>query len=197
VPFSSSLRTSSLSQSLLFLVVWNLANTLPWLAAGLFYHYWIAVGGLAWLLACLLVAIAQWLVLERYISGLNQWAIATLIGGIIGASGFAAFILAAFVVPVLTGLAVGIAQWMVLRHKLTAAFWWVFATTTGAIVGLVVGYTMPNFISLSDSNTIENTVFSVGIGIEISSSLITGCTMLWLLKRNANRKSVSERSPNL
>lgn len=193
---SSSLRAHSALQGLGFLVVWNLANTLPWLAAGVVYHTFFPIGALAWMLACLGVGVAQWLVLQRYISGIGQWPLATLVGGIIGYAGFAGFILSMFLVPLLTGIAVGVGQWIVLKHKLTAAFWWIVATTVGAIVGLGLGYLMPSLIPIYEFNGgMENTVFTMGIGVEIGSSLITGCTMLWLLKRNANRKAVLDSEP--
>jgi hypothetical protein len=186
-----------LLQSLLFLLLWSLANTVPWLATGLLYYFLPIGGALAWLFACLSVGIAQWLVLQRYISGLGQWPIATFIGGLLGYTGFAASILAALIVPLGTGLSVGIAQWFVLRHKLTGAFWWIFATTLGAIVGLGLGYILPTDMiptSIKVSyGSIEQTIYRVGIIIEIASSLITGGTMLWLLNRNANRKAVIDR----
>ncbi len=190
---SSTLQTHSIWQSIRFLVLWNLANTLPWIAAGMVYRYLLPITPLAWVCACLFVGFAQWLVLQRYIAGIQQWAVATFLGGIIGFMGFAASILATVVVPLLTGIAVGIAQWLVLRHKLTAAFWWIVATTVGAIVGMALGYLGPSLFSFSASNAIENTVFVVGVGIQVGSSLVTGVTMLWLLRRNANRKSVLEQ----
>jgi hypothetical protein len=193
---TSSLRPHSVVQGLGFLVGWNLANTLPWLAAGAVYRTFLPIGALAWMLACLGVGVAQWLVLQRYISGIGQWPLATFVGGIIGYAGFAGFFLGIFLVPLLTGIAVGVGQWMVLKHKLTAAFWWIVATTAGAIVGLVVGYLTASLIPTYDYNGgIENTVFVIGIGVEIGSSLITGCAMLRLLKRNANRKAVLASEP--
>lgn len=188
---SPPLHSASVLHKLVFLVMWNLANTLPWLAMGALYRYVFPVGIVAWIFACLFVGVAQWAVLRRYISGLNQWALATLVGGIIGYAGFSAYIFAFFVAPLACGLAVGVAQWFVLRHKLTGAFWWIIATVVGAIVGLALGYMMPSILALPGSNEIEQTIFTIGIGIEIGSSLVTGCAMLWLLKRNANRKSVS------
>jgi len=187
VASSTPLRASSILQDLLFLLLWNLANTLPWLATGIVYHY-LPIGALAWLFACLFVGIAQWFVLQRYIDGLEQWVFATLIGGLLGFIGFATVILAALIVPLGTGFAVGVAQWSVLRHKIKGAFWWVVATSIGALLGLGLGYILPSFVNFSDSGSIELTVFNVGIYIEMVSSVVTGCTMLWLLKRDINRK---------
>jgi len=84
---------------------------------------------------------------------------------------------------------VGIAQWLVLRHKLTGAFWWILATAGGGLIGVGTFYTLPG-IDPSSNSSLEQSIFLIGIVIEILGSLVTGCTMLWLLKRNANRKAV-------
>lgn len=190
---SASKFASDFSQNLLFLVLWNLANTLPWLAMGLVYQA-LPSGALAWLVACLLVGISQWLILQRYIANIGNWPLATLAGGIIGFTGFSTYIFAMIVTPLLCGLSVGIAQWFVLKHKLTGAFWWIVSTTVGALIGLSAGYILAPLFTARFGNATEHTIFAAGIVIEIVSSLVTGCTMLWLLKRNANRKAVQDRS---
>ncbi len=191
---SAPLRSSMFLKNGIFLVTWTLANTLPWLSMWLVYQAW-PISGLAWFVACVLVGIAQWLVLQRHIANIDQWALATCLGGIVGFSGFATYVFAMFVTPPLCGLAVGIAQWLVLRRKLTGAFWWIVATTVGALAGIVMCYPFSALTGGLYSAHLEQIIFSLGIVVEVTSSIITGLAMLWLLKRNANRKVVNTQ-PN-
>jgi len=104
------------------------------------------------------IGIAQWLVLRRQVSEPGWWVLSSTVGGVVGLVvglivggavggvaveavgeladgnvvgglvGFAAF-----------GASVGIAQWFVLRRKVSRAGWWVLASTVGVVVP-VVGY---------------------------------------------------------
>lgn len=180
-----------LAQKIEFLVLWVLANVVPWLSLWVFYRF-LPVGSLLWFVAATLVGLAQWLVLRLFLSNIGGWAIATLLGATIGFAGFAAFLLSMWVVPILTGIAVGVGQWQVLRRKLTGAKWWIVANLLGAIVGLAVYFIVPIYPGSFSSNSgqLEHTIFAMGIVIESVSSVITGLTMLWLLDRNANRRVV-------
>ncbi len=193
IPPQSDLPLSkySIVQKLGFFVLWAIANVAPWLSLWVFYRF-LPVGSLLWFVAATLVGLAQWLVLQQFLRNVGGWAIATLLGATIGFMGFAAFILSMWVVPLLTGMAVGIGQWQVLRRKLTGAGWWVVANLLGAIVGLGVYFVVPIYPGSFSSNSgqLEHTVFAMGIVIEIVSSIFTGGTMLWLMERNANRRVV-------
>ncbi|GAB4579358.1 MAG: hypothetical protein Fur0022_20960 [Anaerolineales bacterium] len=87
------------------------------------------------------MALAQWLVLRKWVGWAREWLVASLTGAVLSYVGMAALnILAILVDPdprLLKGLAdsgfwlgaiMGIAQWRVLRKYTPAAFWWIVAS---------------------------------------------------------------------
>lgn len=79
------------------------------------------------------VGIAQWLVLKKIFHGSGWWVLATIAGWLVGFSLVSVFNTPELFNVVLFGLSVGIAQWFVLRQRVSGAGWWVIATI-GAII---------------------------------------------------------------
>ena len=72
-----------------------------------------------------------------------QWVLASILGFAVGAA--MANAVTALIFTVLFGVAGGVTQWLVLRHRILGAGWWVLASTLGfaiapivAIAGLMV-----------------------------------------------------------
>jgi len=95
------------------------------------------------------IAVAQWLVIRRYIQGMS-WLWMTLIGGTLGGSlsSWASFQLAItygdavdflVVYGCLRGLTTGFAQWFLLKQRFKQSGWWVVGTTASWYISLLVG----------------------------------------------------------
>lgn len=85
--------------------------------------------------------IMQWLVLRRQILNADWWILASVAGWVIG-EGIALFATMGFtrilnisISAVVIGAMIGIMQWLVLRHKVYGAKWWILASTMGWTLG--------------------------------------------------------------
>lgn len=111
---------------------WVVATTLGWFIGGfLFPGVTLVTSGVA-------IAILQWLVLQGRIQNSWRWVLASIVGWMIGY-----FIVVLGVPPgleafngVVLGLAVGIAQWSILRQELHWAGWWIIFSAIGWTTGL-------------------------------------------------------------
>lgn len=116
-------------------IKWVLATTIGW-AVGLIFGGEIGVG--------LIIGVAQWLVIRRYFSQAGWWVLASAVGWIAGW----ALISSGSIVPpggglvntmmagVVFGLAMGIAQWIVLRRWVKLASVWILLSVPGWTIGL-------------------------------------------------------------
>ncbi len=177
-----------------FVLWWVVANT-------------VTLGCIAWfqttlLLSTTLLAIAQWVVIRRYIYHAGWWAIVSSVGAM------ASLILSAFVgirgevsgtflskalgaEPVMTeirlvtmaltgpvgGGLLGCAQWLVLRCSVQRAGWWVVASATGGLVGILVGNGVFWLVG------IPHGIGAAGSCIGLLYGIITGWAFVRLLKR--------------
>jgi len=96
------------------------------------------------------IALSQWLVIRKYIFGM-EWLLATWLGGTVGGtiSSWTSWELALrygetidfFVMyTCLRGLTTGLAQWKVLRQYFRQADWWIVGTTVSWYISLQVGF---------------------------------------------------------
>ena len=114
---------------------WVLASTLGWLLG------WFLVGELG---VGAVIGLAQWLVLRQAIDDrFGWWILASAGGWIVGWGLIVSGILispesgiTSIVTGSVIGLAVGLAQWFVLRRVVSRAGWWVLASTAAWILGL-------------------------------------------------------------
>ena len=115
---------------------WVLVTTLGWLLG------WAIAGGIT---AGIVAGLGQWLVLRQLTRRASSWIWVTIAGWSLGwlivASGN---IITAdtWAIPMLfagaiLGLVVGFAQWLVLRHLVYNAGWWIAASTFGWTIGLM------------------------------------------------------------
>lgn len=121
-----------------------------------------------------LVGVLQWLVLRRHLTQANRWLLVPF--GAAAVVGVAVFGLGAldadlgWVVGTGSyGLAAGVLQWLVLRHQVSGAGWWIPASTVGWIVGLPSGE-------------------AVGWnGLGAAHGIVTGAMLVLLLRQRARR----------
>lgn len=114
-----------------FWFLWVMATTLGWLLG------WLLLPGIALLAAGIGAGFMQWLILQQRISQPVRWFWSTAAGWGVGC------LVVLFGLPaeldmfsgVILGLAVGTAQWIILRNDLQWTGWWVvfsiMAWTTG------------------------------------------------------------------
>lgn len=146
----------------------------------------LVTGALAGALAGAIIGTAQWLVLRRY-SGIGPaWigatALSMAVGDGLGAlfTGVGTEIGALVTTGLVTGVAVGLLQWAVLRGHLQAAGLWVPVS----IVAWPVGWTVTWSIGVD----VERGYAVFGSSGAITFAAITGVTMLFLLRGPPRRE---------
>ncbi|MCJ7432626.1 MAG: hypothetical protein MUO77_03985 [Anaerolineales bacterium] len=118
---------------------WIMATNLGWFLGGLIFS------GLTFITSGLLIGIFQWLVLQGRIVRPWRWIVSTFSGWTVG------YLIMFLGIPrefeifdgVAIGLTTGIAQWVILRHELHWAGWWIIFS----VVGWTTGFTLlPGFM---------------------------------------------------
>lgn len=177
-----------------FVLWWVVANT-------------VVLGCVVWfqtmlLLSTTLLAMAQWVVIRRYVHDAGWWAVASVVGAT------ASLMLSAFIgirgevtgtflskalgaEPVMTELrlvtmaligtvaggGLGCAQWLVLRCSVQRAGWWVVGSAAGGLVGILVGNGVAWLVGVP---------YGMGVGgacIGLLYGIMTGWVLVWLVKR--------------
>ena len=127
------------------------------------------------------IGIAQWLVLRRQIAPTRWWVFASIIGFGVGKAvgeavvhGFPTVIGAGLTGAVI-GLSLGVAQWLVLRHYVSRAGWWVPAT----ILAWGIGWSVISLVEdVADQST--PVVYVVGATGAAVAGIITALTLIRL-----------------
>ena len=163
---------------------------------------WIGVGiGLLGALTLgALIGLAQWLLLRRYLPQSGWWILATAIGYAIPLE-FSTLSplrdppwLGGLVTFVLFGLALGVAQWLVLRRRMLQSEWWVAFT----LLGWLLAFALTSIAYATDLYFEPFDLLSAFI-VPIGTS---GIGMVWLLRRmdetmkSAATSSRSRRTQN-
>ena len=120
--------------------LWIMATTLGWLVTN-----FLAIG-VSYFAAGFAISLLQGFVLQGRIKNNFRWVVAGTIGWAIG------WLIVLFAVPsgleiingLVVGLAMGIAGWLVLRHEVHWAGWWIILSIVGWITGLAL---VPGFLS--------------------------------------------------
>ena len=161
---------------------------------------------------------AQWRLLRRYLPKARLWVRATTIGGSVGLT--LAVLVAAGIVMVgsgtrlgrqgtiglwiaasiVGGMVVGVAQWLVLRHHVRRAGWWLAAASVGAATwpaamaaGWLVGSSASRLLAgLAGSDGIAGSLVALVqwmLGGAVAMALswagygaVTGIVLVWLLQ---------------
>lgn len=165
-----------------------------------------------------LVGLAQWLVLRRYIRGMKWvgWIIATAVGQLLGGIAAAVVVLGPIIFGVLgelpdtigitptqfligflsglvLGLVIGFFQWVVLRRYIlkTATIWWIVGTALAQGVAAGVAAIVRTDIGLGGLVTLltSRLLFGAIVGA------ITGAVLLVILRTWQKRLTLSAPSP--
>ncbi len=148
-------------------------------------------GAAVWIEGILMGAVlglGQWLVLRKYLPGSGWWVLATAIGYLL--SGLVGRLLPiglsnlqSVLLPLESGIALGISQWVVLRQRLNQAGWWIVFSITGWALGF--GLTPAMYLARVYIEPMDIVfVFFVPIAV-------TGVGMAWLLRLTMQHGGVS------
>lgn len=139
-------------------------------------------GGIGnWALLGASIGIMQWIVLKRFISVGNFWAVSSTLGW----SAFAAF--QALHVPnpldwFLTGILIGILQWFCLNERTWVTAWWVLSNGFAWLVGGFLGI----YVSLVLLQGIQNPIFSMVLGWGITGLIVASILGITMVKMKQN-----------
>ncbi len=137
------------------------------------------------------IALAQWLVIRRYILGMG-WLWTTLIGGSVGGflSSWASFQLAISygdavdlltIYTCLRGLSTGLMQWVLIKQYFRRSEWWIVGSTASWYIGVMVGLSL-----------VEKLGYFLTLAIGAIYGLLTGCVLLVLFSRKDIHSDTSE-----
>lgn len=168
---------------------WLLASA----AGGAFIGSMAAPTDFFWFLVMtgLVIGVAQWLVLRRYLPGAGWWILASAFGWFLGSlvlmttveiiNPIADFlesvirlgIWGSAVTMILYGTVLGAVQWLVLRRHTQRAGWWVLASVIGGAVGGAVG-------AACSEIPFGSAALTYGVAWA-GSGAVTGMVLVWLL----------------
>ena len=137
-----------------------------------------------------LFGLAQWLVLRRFLPAMRAWVLATAIGyvlvfGLIPLIHFDAIPqLGGTFAFLMFGVVLGVAQWIVLRGRVSQAGWWIAISIAGWVLAfLLIGaaYLSGLYVEPFDM-----------LAAFLVPTIVTGGGMLWLLRRTAHINSSAD-----
>jgi hypothetical protein len=171
-------------------ILWLAANVVPWwLGCALLHPLGTVTGGIelpimlvAWGITCALVGMTQGWVLKQRLPGMKWWPVATVLGGTIAFLGFFTF----WGAPFVTGGTFGVAQWLVLRRRVPKAWLWILAQILAAIAGVGAALLTPVDFMMGD---FHHSLLVMGTAVEVAASLVTGSTLIFLLRQGQNLRS--------
>jgi hypothetical protein len=188
------------------LIAGALINSLGWGSSA------IAIFHSVGLLEGIVLGVAQWLVLHRYVKHINTWilvtAIAAMIAWLVGlqistlmifstnldttltsAMKTQTLLKGVFLLGAWVGGVLGFAQWFVLKSHIRRAVWWIVANALAWALGLVVAFMM---IGMMHSNyfSLETALAGTAIGLTLGAVVgaITGVALVGLLKPRLLRR---------
>jgi hypothetical protein len=137
-------------------------------------------GALGGALAGAVIGAAQWLVLRRYLRVGPEWILATALGVAIGdgvgalLTGAGTGIGALLIIGLVTGVAVGLLQWVLLRGRLLRARLWPLVVA----IAWPVGWTVTWAFGID----VERGYYTFGASGALVFAAITGMAMLLMLR---------------
>ncbi|MDX2243659.1 MAG: hypothetical protein NW224_23510 [Leptolyngbyaceae cyanobacterium bins.302] len=196
---------------------WVLATTLGWLAApivgllGLLVREPVAMFAVMPFTGFVLVGVAQWFVIRRYIHSARMWAFTGFPAGIgigaIIASQIWAKLATAEVVVFFVGLAalggalLGISQWWLLKPHSSKAQRWIVVNPLAWVIGLIpgAGIAFLGMVVVGAGAGLERAIWAIIGGVltglvvvAIVVGIITGNTLVWLLNSSHSASNPDE-----
>jgi hypothetical protein len=127
------------------------------------------------------IGIAQGLVLRRRMAPMGWWVLASALGFGVGkflgeaaAQGMPAVVGSALTGAII-GASVGVAQWLVLRGKVTGVGWWVAAN----VVGWAIGWSLISLVEEAEGMSTAMVYLIGGVGAA-AAGIITGIALVGL-----------------
>ena len=130
------------------------------------------------------IGIAQWVVLKGRLHRVGWWILASIIGfGIGKAVGDAVAqavtgALGSGLDGAVIGSSLGVAQWLVLRHHVAQASWWILASS----VAWAVGWSVIRIVDETAGGP-GGMAYVIGATGAAAAGAITGASLIWLLRR--------------
>lgn len=172
----------------------------------------VAVFHLVGLLEGIVLGMAQWLVLHRYVKHIKAWvvvtAIAAMLAWLIGLQISALMVFSitldttltavmkaqtllkgVFLLGAWVGGVLGFAQWLVLKSHIRRAVLWIVANALAWALGLVVAFMMVGMMH-SNHFSLETALAGTATGLTMGAVVgaITGVALIWLLKPRLLRR---------
>jgi hypothetical protein len=173
----------------------------------------IAVLHLVGLLEGIVLGVAQWLVLHRYVKHIKAWvfvtAIAAMIAWLIGlqistlmvfssildttsteAMKTQTLLKGVFLLGAWVGGVLGFAQWFVLRSHIHRVILWIGANAIAWALGLVGAFLMLNVMNPTNHFSLKTAFAATATGLTMGAIVgaITGIALIWLLKPRLLRR---------
>jgi hypothetical protein len=125
------------------------------------------------------LGIAQWLVLRHRIPRAYLWVFASVVGGaVLAAFGFAkGGAVGGPLGGLVIGASLGIAQWLVLRRRVSQAYLYLAASIVGFALALSTGEAVGFAVGGAAGWLVGGIMFGIVAGT------ITGAALLWLLRQ--------------
>ena len=127
------------------------------------------------------IGIAQGLVLRRRMAPMGWWVLVSVLGFGVGkflgeaaAQGMPAVVGSALTGAII-GASVGVAQWLVLRGKVTGVGWWVAAN----VVGWAIGWSLVSLVEEAEGMSTAMVYLIGGVGAA-AAGIITGIALVGL-----------------
>jgi hypothetical protein len=170
-------------------ILWLAANVVPWwLGCALLHPLGTVTGGIelpmvlvAWGITCALVGMTQAWVLKQRLSGMKWWPVATVLGGTIAFLGFFTF----WGAPFVTG-GIWSCPMADFTPSVPKAWLWILAQILAAIAGVGAALLTPVDFMMGD---FHHSFLVMGTAVEVAASLVTGSTLIFLLRQGQNLRS--------
>jgi hypothetical protein len=192
---------------------WGVATTLGWTLAGLCIGAFVTEGNALQYAFLPLAAVGQWVILRQHFARASMWLVANVVGTLVAALAYVVLVSPQVLPPALLGpadsgarqglsgvadgLALGVAQWWVLRGSVRGAERWILAA--GAPLWLFFGLPVLGFgmepVPMGPPVDLATRVigFATTLGtVGILEGALTGGVLAWLVDQPRVWEDVEE-----
>jgi hypothetical protein len=188
----ASMKLPSTQAERYLAIQWVLASIIGWgigffVCEGLkpFFYDITHLGGDGLIIGAA-IGIAQGLVVRRRIAPMGRWVLVSALGFGVGkflgeaAAGGMPAVVGSLLTGAIIGLSVGVAQWLVLRGKVTGAGWWLAAN----VAGWALGWSLISLVEEAEGMSTAMVYLIGGVGAA-AAGIITGIALVGLSRTRA------------
>ena len=130
----------------------------------------------------IVAGILQWLILRKQFTNASRWVVVTILGWGVGSLLLSFWVTSSgqmYISSAISGLAVGLFQWLVLRQHFENAGWWIPANVTDWILYIPIGLSILPLIKI-------DTIWGSGVyGVIVGamSAFVTGIALIYVLRK--------------